>query len=154
LPSVGLPGRSILGFLAGASVMRKIAFLSMGGYEPRLFLGGEESLLALDLATHGWALVYVDTLTVHHQPSPYRDAAGRRQLLARNMLWIAWLRRPLPSAIRETLRVLGAARTEGTLGACCVEAVRGLPWVLRNRRVVSAEIEAMCRQIGSNVEVM
>lgn len=151
LPSVGLPGRSILGFLAGASVMRKSSFLSVGGYEPRLFLGGEEVLLALDLATHGWALVYAEALTVHHHPSPYRDAAGRRQLLARNALWIAWLRRPFLSAIRETLRVLGGARAEGALGACCVEAVRGLPWVLRNRRVVSAEIEAMCRQIGSNL---
>ena len=120
---------------------------SVSGYDPHLFLGGEESLLALDLATHGWAIVYADALTVHHHPSPYRDTAGRRRLLARNALWIAWLRRPFLSAIRETLRVLGAARTEGTLGTCCVEAVRGLPWVLRNRRVVSAEIEAMCQQI-------
>jgi GT2 family glycosyltransferase len=147
LPSVGLPGRSILGFLAGASVMRRSAFLGVGGYEPRFFLGGEEALLALDLAARGWALVYCDELTVHHHPSPYRHAVERRRLLARNALWIAWLRRPFVSAIRETLCVLRAARRQGMLAACCAEAARGLPWVLRNRRVVPAEVEAMRQQI-------
>jgi GT2 family glycosyltransferase len=147
LPSAGLPGRSVLGFLAGASVMRRSAFLSVGGYEPRLFLGGEEALVALDLAAQGWALVYADELTVHHYPSPRRDAVGRRQLLARNSIWVTWLRRPFISAIRETLYVLRAARTEGMISVCCIEAARGLPWVLRNRRVVPAEVEAMRRQI-------
>jgi GT2 family glycosyltransferase len=147
LPSAGLPGRSVLGFLAGASVMRRSAFLSVGGYEPRFFLGGEEALLALDLAAQGWALVYADELTVYHYPSPRRDAVGRRQLLARNSIWVAWLRRPFISAIRETLYVLRAARAEGMIAICCIEAARGLPWVLRNRRVVPAEVEAMRRQI-------
>jgi SAM-dependent methyltransferase len=59
----------------------------------------------------------------------------------------AWLRRPFISAIRETRRVLRAARTEGMIAACCIEAARGLPWVLRNRCVAPAEVEAMCRQI-------
>jgi GT2 family glycosyltransferase len=146
LPSADLPGRSVLGFLAGASVMRRSAFLSVGGYEPRFFLGGEEALLALDLAAQGWALVYADGLTVHHYPSLHRDAAERKQLLARNSIWVAWLRRPFISAIRETLHVLRAARTEGMLALCCIEAARGLRWVLHNRRVVPAEVEAMCRQ--------
>lgn len=78
---------------------------------------------------------------------PHSNAVGRRQLLARNSLWIAWLRRPFISAIRETRRVLRAARTEGMIAACCIEAARGLPWVLRNRCVAPVEVEAMCRQI-------
>jgi GT2 family glycosyltransferase len=147
LPSAGLPGRSVLGFLAGASVMRRSAFLSVGGYEPRFFLGGEEALVALDLAAQGWALVYTDELTVYHYPSPRRDAVGRRQLLVRNSIWVAWLRRPFISAIRETLYVLRAARTEGRISVCCIEAARGLPWVLRNRHIVPAKVEAMRRQV-------
>nr|MBA2689314.1 glycosyltransferase family 2 protein [Burkholderiales bacterium] len=54
LPSAGLPGRAVLGFMAGACVCRKAAFLNVGGYQPRFFIGGEEALLALDLATCGW----------------------------------------------------------------------------------------------------
>src|SRR5581483_5401490 len=34
----GLPGAAILGFLAGASVVRRAAVLAAGGFEPRFFL--------------------------------------------------------------------------------------------------------------------
>ncbi len=37
----GMPGRPLLGFLAGASVVRRAAFLEAGGFEPRFFIGGE-----------------------------------------------------------------------------------------------------------------
>ena len=46
----GLPGRPVLGFLCSATMIRRDAFLRVGGFEPRLFLGGEEHLLAIDLA--------------------------------------------------------------------------------------------------------
>ena len=97
-----LPGYPLLGFLAGASVIRRSAFLEVGGFESRFFIGGEEELLALDLATRGWSLRYVPELVVHHHPSPNRDAVSRRWHLLRNALWSAWLRRPLhaPSAKR------------------------------------------------------
>ena len=94
LPADGLPGPSLLGLLAGATVFRRDAFLGAGGYDPRFFLGGEEALLALDLVAGGWVLVYAGDLTVHHYPSAQRDASSRRRLLARNRLWVAWLRRP------------------------------------------------------------
>ena len=38
----GMPGPPLLGFLAGASVVRRSAFLDVGGFEPRFFIGGEE----------------------------------------------------------------------------------------------------------------
>src|SRR5271165_5075939 len=82
-----LPGYPLLGFLAGASVIRRSAFLEVGGFESRFFIGGEEELLALDLATRGWSLRYVPELVVHHHPSPNRDAASRRWHLLRNALW-------------------------------------------------------------------
>ena len=143
LPSSGLPGRAVMGFLAGASAFRRDAFLEVRGYEPRFFIGGEEALLAFDLATLGWSVVYNDRLTVHHHPSSYRDAAARRRLLARNALWVAWLRRPLGGALRQTLRVLGDGLRDPGLIAGCFDALRGLPWVLRNRRVVPPHVEAL-----------
>jgi hypothetical protein len=52
----GMPGPVLLGFLAGASVVRHSAFLKAGGFAPHLSIGGEEELLATDLAAAGWWL--------------------------------------------------------------------------------------------------
>ena len=87
----GMPGSSLLGFLAGASVVRRDVFLEAGGFEPRFFIGGEEELLAADLAARGHWLCYVPELVVHHHPSPVRDGQGRRLTTARNALWFTWL---------------------------------------------------------------
>jgi GT2 family glycosyltransferase len=143
----GLPGHAVLGFLAGASVFRREAFLEAGGYEPNLFIGGEEGLLAIDLAARGWAMIYVPELVVHHHPSPQRDAGLRRKLLARNAIWIAWLRLSWRTALRQTLRMLGHARRADILFATAVDTLRGLPWALRNRHVVPLDVESMYRKV-------
>ena len=39
----------------------------------------EEQVLALDLLSKGWRLVYVDEIVAHHHPSSVRDAANRWQ---------------------------------------------------------------------------
>ena len=137
----GMPGPPLLGFLAGASVVRRSAFLEAGGFEPRFLIGGEEELLAADLAARRWWLCYVPELVVHHHPSHLRDSRARRLAQARNALWFAWLRRPLPVALRQTLQLLRAEPwcrdTWQTLGT----ALRGLPWALRARRVLPPDIE-------------
>src|SRR5206468_925126 len=95
-PRVALPGPALLGFLAGASMVRRSAFLQAGGFERRFFIGGEEELLTLDLLSAGWELAYVDDVVVHHEPSQAgRDTSGRRRVSIRNHLWVAWLRYPL-----------------------------------------------------------
>lgn len=144
LPRDGLPGPALLGLLAGATVFRREAFLQVGGYQPRFFLGGEESLLALDLAAAGWKLVYLPSLRVHHHPSPLRDSSARRRLLARNALWTAWMRRPWPVAWRQTRRLLAEARRQGMLAATGLSALAGLPWALLHRRANPAAVERMC----------
>ncbi|HZR35445.1 MAG TPA: glycosyltransferase [Nevskia sp.] len=144
LPSRDLPGPALLGLLAGATIFRRDAFLQVGGYQPRYFLGGEEALLALDLAAAGWSMAYLPSLCVHHHPSSRRDAAGRRRLLLRNALWTAWLRRPWGAAWRQTLRLYRAA-PGGLAWRAVAEAAAGLPWVLANRRVVPPRVEALCR---------
>lgn len=141
----GMPGAPLLGFMAGASVVRRSAFLDAGGFEPRLFLGGEEELLAADLVAAGWWLCYVPQLVVHHHPSARRDAFSRRWHLLRNALWSAWLRRPLSGALRQTGRLVrNAPRTRETWCGLAA-AVAGLPWVLRQRRVAPPEVERKFR---------
>src|SRR5699024_6289246 len=51
-----LPGPRVMGFLACACVVRRTAFTQAGGFDPLLFFGGEETLLAQDLAARGWEL--------------------------------------------------------------------------------------------------
>ncbi len=139
----GIDGIAIVaGLLAGACVMRRDAFLAAGGYEPRLFLGGEERLLALDLMAAGWHLGYAPALVVHHHPSSLRDSAARRRLLLRNALWCAWLRLPLAGALRESLARLRAVPGEPRLLAAVFDALQGLPWVLSRRRVIPGPVEA------------
>jgi GT2 family glycosyltransferase len=147
LGGAGLPGPALVGFLAGASVFRTNIFREVGGYEPRLFIGGEESLVALDVLAAGHALVYAHELILHHHPSPVRDSALRRRLLARNAAWVAWLRLPLREAFRATADAFVAMHREGTLGRGAVDMLRGLPWALVHRRVIGADIQKMRRTV-------
>ncbi len=146
-PNESVPGPPVLGLLAGASAFRTDAFLAMGGYHPRFFLGGEEALLALDLASAGWLLAYAPQLTVFHYPSSLRDAVRRRSLLARNATWVAWLRLPATRAIACTLQ--SAPRIWRDAGGIngWMETLRGMRWALRQRRVLPSEIENMRRQL-------
>lgn len=139
LPSEGLPGPALLGFLAGAAVMRRVPFLQAGGYEPRFFIGGEEALLTLDLVSSGWKVVYAPQLVVHHYPSALREPDGRYVNLVRNALWVAWMRLPLRAAGRETLCLCRAAYGQGVLLAAFTRALGGLPWVLGRRQAIAAE---------------
>jgi GT2 family glycosyltransferase len=141
----GMPGRSILGFMAGASVVRRSAFLAAGGFEPRFFIGGEEELLAVDLVAAGWWLCYVPRLVVHHHPSSRRDVSSRNWHLLRNALWSAWLRRPLSGVLRKTGQLVRTAPRTRESWRGFAAAVAGLPWVLRQRRVVPPQVEKRFR---------
>jgi GT2 family glycosyltransferase len=147
LPPPGLAGTAVIGFLAGACVMRRRAFLLAGGFEPRLLIGGEEALLALDLLAAGWSLAYAPALLVHHHPSSRRDSPRRRQLMLRNALWCAWLRRPLRSAWHETRRRLRDAGHDPRLLRGILEAMAGLPWVLARRRVIPHAVERHLQRV-------
>ncbi|MFN6992971.1 MAG: glycosyltransferase family 2 protein [Aquincola tertiaricarbonis] len=140
LDARGLPGPALVGFMAGAVVMRTTAFLEAGGYEPRFFLGAEEALLAFDLQARGWALCYRHDMVTHHHPSPARDLHRRRASLIRNRLWLAWLRLPLAVAWDETRSVLRDARQQGLRREGLRAAMAGLPWVLRQRRVLPPQV--------------
>lgn len=148
-PAPDLPGPAVLGFVACGAVVRRSAFLAAGGFHPRFGVGGEEELLALDLAAGGWGLAYVEEVVAHHHPSPSRDTAGRRRVQVRNGLWSAWLRRPPGGVARQTLSLLPAALGDPAARAGVLDAVRGLPWVLRERRPVPSELETALRALGA-----
>jgi GT2 family glycosyltransferase len=143
----GMPGRPVLGFVACGAVVRRAAYLEVGGFHPRLLYAGEERMLAVDLAAAGWELSYVPDVLAYHHPSPQRDHGGRRRLEARNDLWTAWLRRPRASAARQTLGLVRAAAGDRQRLAGVVDACAGLPWVVRERRPVNGSVEAQLRML-------
>ncbi|GAA4932876.1 glycosyltransferase [Streptomonospora halophila] len=136
-----LPGPALLSILAGASVLRASAFRDAGGFHERLWLGGEEELLSLDLAAAGWWMCWIEEMRVHHAPSRARDSRARRRLGIRNTLWTAWLRRPAGAALRRTGRVLASVPGDAASAAAVAEALAGLPWVLGERRPVPPRVE-------------
>ncbi|MFL9912156.1 glycosyltransferase family 2 protein [Paraburkholderia sp. RL17-337-BIB-A] len=147
LESHDLPGPSLTGYLAGACVFRTDVFRAVGGYQPRLFIGGEEELVALDVLTSGGAIVYVDSMVVHHHPSRTQDSRLRRRLLARNAAWISWLRLPLRDACCATGRAFAVLWHEGAFVRDVLAMMRALPWALARRRVVPPSVLAMRRQV-------
>jgi GT2 family glycosyltransferase len=147
-PAADLPGPSVLGFVACGAVVRRAAFLEVGGFHVRLGVGGEEELLSVDLAARGWGLAYVEEVVAHHHPSPCRDPSGRRRVQVRNALWSAWLRRPLGGAARRTAHLAGLALHQRGAWSGLLLAMLGLPWVLRERRPVRRELETALRTLA------
>jgi GT2 family glycosyltransferase len=143
-----LPGPALLSIMAGASMLRVSAFRAVGGFSPRLWLGGEEELLCLDLAAAGWWMCWSAEVVVHHAASLSRDARQRRILGLRNTLWTAWLRRPLTGALRHTAAVLAAAPKDRATLTAVARALAGLSWVVRERRVVPGRVESGLRLLA------
>jgi GT2 family glycosyltransferase len=139
-----LPGRSVLGFIACAAVVRRSAYLQVGGFDPVVFFLGEETLLAQDLATAGWGLAYVDEVVAHHHPQAGPTRVGRHRLQVRNRLLSSWMRRPMRVAARDTLAVARLMR-EGEMRGALIDAFRRLPAAWAARRPLPEEIEADVR---------
>jgi GT2 family glycosyltransferase len=137
----GDPGPTVLGFIACGAVVERAAFLAVGGFDARFGVGGEEALVAWDLAGEGRRCVYAPDVVAHHHPSPVRNRERRRTTVVRNHLWTTWLRRPLPSLARETAGCVADAALDGPSRAGLWEALVGLPGVRADRRVVAPEVD-------------
>jgi len=136
----GLPGPSVLGFQACAAVVRRSAFLQVGGFKPVAEFPGEEEILSYDLAAAGWAQCYLSDVVAHHHPSPVRGTSSRRIAAERNAVLTAVARRPAPVAMTALLRTTRHPKVAA--------AVLGrLPGALRQRRPLPREVERMVRTL-------
>jgi GT2 family glycosyltransferase len=136
----GLPGPPVLGFLSCAVVARRKAFLQAGGYPSLLGIGGEEELLALNLAAAGWPAVYADSVVARHFPSANRNVTARRAAELRNRVLIAWLRRPLARALGGTLALGRAAGRDPVARRALCGLLLRLPRALAARRPLPAAV--------------
>ncbi len=142
-----LPGPRVLGFVACGAIVRRSAFFAVRGFAPYIKIGGEEQLLATELAAAGWDLVYRPDVLAYHHPSTTRDRRDRRIVHERNQLWFAWLRRRFPAALRLTGAAARRAITEPASRHGVLRAAAGAGWALRNRRPVPRWLEAELQQL-------
>jgi GT2 family glycosyltransferase len=140
-------GPRILGFVACGAVVRRSAYLEVGGFHPRYGVGGEEALLAMDLTEQGWDCAYVEDVVACHHPSKVRDPAARRVREVRNALWTLWLRRRLATVLPETGRLLVRNGRNREVRAGLWQALAGGPWVLRERAPVGPSTERALRRL-------
>ncbi|MGW0288357.1 glycosyltransferase family 2 protein [Streptomyces tuirus] len=139
-----LPGTQVLGFLACASVVRRRAYLDVGGFHRLLFFGAEETLLAYDLAACGWGVSHCPDVVAHHHPAP-GPRTGRPAVQRRNELLTAWLRRPVPYALGRTRALAAEARHDDHARRALCGALVRLPAALRARRPLPPEVERAAR---------
>ncbi|GHJ32872.1 glycosyl transferase [Streptomyces hygroscopicus subsp. sporocinereus] len=141
-----LPGPEVLGFLACAAVVRRGAFLEAGGFHPLIFFGGEETLLAYDLAAMGWGVSYCPEVVAHHHPDP-APRGDRTAVVRRNDLLGCWLRRPLPLAVRRTAALLAEAGRDPEARAALRGVLARLPTALWQRRPLPPWVEEAARRV-------
>lgn len=140
-----LPGPALLGFVACAVMVRREAFLAVGGFDRVVRFPGEEERLALDLAAAGWGMAYVDSVTVHHHPSPRRSAPEqRRSAIWRSRLLTAVMRHPAPEVARV---VVDALRTGSPERRGLLRALPDVPAALRARRPVPPGVREQLRAL-------
>jgi GT2 family glycosyltransferase len=144
----GLPGPSVLGFLACAAIVRRRAFLDAGGFNALLFFVGEERLLAYDLAATDWYRCYVPEIVAVHEPSTHRSPPrARRRTELRNLVLTAWMRRPLAVALRQTARMGAEAVHDPDARVALLAAALRMPAALAQRRPVPATVESAIRRL-------
>lgn len=143
------PGPAVLGFLACSAVLRRKAFMDVGGFSKVLFFVGEEQLLCYDLAAAGWERAYLPDVVAHHHPSARRpDPCHRRVVERRNALLTAVMRRPLRVAFAAGAALARAAVRDTEARRALREALIRLPAALRRRAPLPAAVEQQIRMLA------
>lgn len=94
-PGAGETQSELGAYVGTAHVLRVSLFRTIGGYPTHFIRQGEESFYSLKLIDHGFRIVCLDTVPLHHQHSTKRDNseivyyARRNEVLTAVMLWPA-----------------------------------------------------------------
>jgi hypothetical protein len=119
LPRIGSSGETVGGevttILEGASVIRRDAYLEVGGYFTDLVYAHEALELCWRLIDRGWRIRYLADVEVFHPRTPISRHADGWFRTGRNRVWIARRTLPWPVAIVHVALWLaeGARRAPG-----------------------------------------
>ena len=134
-------------FPNSGAVLRRSTYLQLAGFESRFFHAYEEPDYALQCVAVGYDVLFSPVITIRHRYSSHaRDEIRIHHGHARNELWSAVIRCPLPFAAGiAAWRVFSQFRYACKRGWSWVirepiwwsQALIGLPYCLRKRRPVS-----------------
>jgi GT2 family glycosyltransferase len=149
---------------AAAALYRREAFLRVGGFDEALFAYYEDSDLAFRLRLLGERCFYVPDAVVHHlgfstagEESPFTVYYSQR-----NLVWV-WLKNMpaslllayLPQHLLVNLLNVGWYTARGQAGSVLrskVDALRGLPEVMRRRRELQRRRVVSARELRARME--
>ena len=149
-PRPASPAAPLLSFIACGAIVRRAAVLEAGGFDARLGIGGEEELLAWDLAARGWLMSYVPggrsrTTTRRRRPAAGPSGASRGD----PQHAVDDVAAPAPRAPRRGGRRASSCgcRATATRSGRWRRPSAGCPWLHRERRVLPAEVERRVRML-------
>jgi GT2 family glycosyltransferase len=149
---------------AGAALYSRDAFLQSGGFDEDFFSYHEDVDLGFRLLLQGQRCLYVPTAVVEHVGSA---SHGKRSDFAiyhghRNLVWTYWKNMPtplfwryLPAHLAANLFYLAYYSLRGQWRAIWrakVDALRGLPKMLRKRRDIQRNRTASAAEISRMIE--
>jgi GT2 family glycosyltransferase len=130
IPRLGARGSErsgpVAAFLGGAALIRRPAFLVVGGYPDAFGYAMEETDLSWRLVDAGWTLWYDGRPAVRHPATEPTRHAGAVRTTMRNRVWMAHRCLPAPLAVTYVAGwlVVSAARAPAT-SATLLKAVFG-----------------------------
>jgi GT2 family glycosyltransferase len=149
---------------AAAALYRRDAFLGVDGFDETLFAYYEDSDIAFRLRLIGERCFYVPEAVVHHvgfstagEESPFTVYYSQR-----NLVW-AWVKNMptpllliyLPQHLLVNLLNVGWYTARGQMRPVLrskLDALRGLPWVIRRRRELQARRVVSSRELRARME--
>lgn len=136
-------------FANSGAVLKRSIYLRLSGFEPRFFHAYEEPDYALQCVAAGYKIYYHTAVTIRHHFSPRgRNEIRTHHRHSRNEFWSTVIRCPFPYLIGLLIyRIFSQCRYAWKRGPRWVireplwwlQAIRGLPYCLRNRNVLSWE---------------
>jgi GT2 family glycosyltransferase len=142
----------------GAVALRRLDFLSVGGYPDNFFISHEGPYLALSLLKASKRVLYSPDVTVRHSHAEAGRVSWRRYYYdTRNVIWMSITHLPIIMALKKCTIELGAlllyALRDGYLKYWLkglIDGIKGARWALRERDPLSGESLQKYRAIASN----
>lgn len=141
-------------FPEGASMLRRSAFLEVGGFFEPYFHFSAEVDLATRLVAAGWDVRYVPQARFDHLKAPSgRVSEQALYFRIRNNLWYLWLRFPTHVALRRTLGYLAFDLVDATYQRHPGAWARGVRDAWRQRALLRGERRPVPRELRRRAEL-
>jgi len=146
----------VAAYIGFAHLLRRSAFLQVGGYRESFYFYGEEKDLCLRLLHAGYHVVYLPSVRVIHAPDPAgRNRSRYVRYAVRNDCLFALYNEPVPMVFASVpvrlaryFKMSRGLTDRGGFRWIVVDLLRQLPQVLADRRPVSWATVRHWRRLG------